>query len=313
MSTATARQHVGNVHEAGFFASDAEFLDLLVPFVTEGCEAGEPVLIGYDARKSELLRAALPDPDAATFLTDAATYASPAGAIAAYRRQFDRHVAAGAGQIRITGEIAQAGSGGQFHGWDRYESAVNVVWQDYPVWSRCLYDATVVADVVRDVVERTHPRLLTTAGSAVVSPRYQDIAAFEPLPPVADPVEATRPALVLTDASAWQVRHRVAALADGRIPVETAEELVLAVSEAAENAVLHGRPPVTVTAWTARDRVVVSVHDAGPGPASPVAGLVPDTSSVGGRGLWLCHQLPGVEIAMLDDPDGFSVRLRSVS
>lgn len=313
MRTGAVRQHLGNVHEAGFFASDAEFLDLLVPFVTEGSEAGEPVLIGYDARKSELLRAALPDPEAATFLTDAGTYASPAGAIAAYRRQFDRHVAAGAGQIRITGEIAQAGSGARFAGWDRYESAVNVVWQDFPVWSRCLYDATVVADVVRDVVERTHPRLLTAGGGAVVSPRYQDIAEFEPLPPVADPVEASRPALVLTDASAWHVRHSVAELAHGRIPVETAEELVLAVSEAAENAVLHGRPPVTVTAWTAHDRVVVHVHDAGPGPASPVAGLVPDGSSVGGRGLWLSHQLPGVEIALLPGADGFTVRLRSVS
>jgi hypothetical protein len=311
MRTGAARQHLGNFHEAGFFASDAEFLDLLVPFVTEGSEAGEPVLIGYDARKSELLRAALPDPDAATFITDAGTYSSPAGAIEAYRRQFDRHVAAGAGQIRITGEIAQAGDGGQFAGWDRYESAVNVVWQDYPVWSRCLYDATVVPDVVRDVVERAHPRLLTAGGGAVVSPRYQDVTEFEPLPPAADPLEATRPALVLTDVSPRQVRHRVAAVADGRIPVETAEELVLAVSEAVENALLHGRPPVRVIVWTARDRLVVHVHDAGPGPANPVAGLVPDDSSVGGRGLWLSHQLPGVEIALLKAADGFTVRLRS--
>jgi hypothetical protein len=310
--TGAAHQRVGNFHEAGFFASDAEFLDLLVPFVTEGAAAGEPVLIGYDARKSELLRATLPDSDAATFITDAGLYASPAGAIEAYRRQFDWHVAAGAGQIRITGEIAQAASGGRFAGWDRYESAVNAVWQDYPVWSRCLYDATIVPDVVRDVVERTHPRLLIPGGGALVSPRYQDIVEFEPLPPSADPVETTRPALALTDATPREVRHSLAVIADGRVPVETAEELILSVSEAVENALLHGRPPITVTAWTSRDRMVVHVHDAGPGPANPLAGLVPDVSSVGGRGLWLSHQLAGVEIALLYRADGFTVRLRSV-
>jgi len=39
------------------------------------------------------------------------------------------------------------------------------------VWSRCLYDATTVPDVVRDVVERTHRRLVTADGGADANPR----------------------------------------------------------------------------------------------------------------------------------------------
>jgi hypothetical protein len=50
------------VHEAGFYSSDAEFLALIVPFVTGGIAAGEPVVIGYDDRKRDLLRTELTGP-----------------------------------------------------------------------------------------------------------------------------------------------------------------------------------------------------------------------------------------------------------
>jgi hypothetical protein len=32
------------------------------------------------------------------------------------------------------------GNGGRFDGWDRYECAVNTVWQDFSVWGLCLYN-----------------------------------------------------------------------------------------------------------------------------------------------------------------------------
>ena len=96
MRTGAAHGRVGHVHEAGFYTSDAEFLALIVPFVTGGIGAGEPVVIGYDDRKCDLLRAELPRPDAVSFIADTHLYATPAGAIDAYRQQFERHVAAGA-------------------------------------------------------------------------------------------------------------------------------------------------------------------------------------------------------------------------
>ena len=36
MRTGPARDCIGHVHEAGFYTSDAEFLALIVPFVTAG-------------------------------------------------------------------------------------------------------------------------------------------------------------------------------------------------------------------------------------------------------------------------------------
>jgi anti-sigma regulatory factor (Ser/Thr protein kinase) len=312
MRTGAARGSVGNLHEAGFYADDSEFLALIVPFVVEGLAAGEPVVIGYDARKSDLLRAALAGPARVTFIVDQSLYASPARAIEAYRRQFERHVAAGAGQIRIAGDVPHEGNGGRFEGWDRYESAVNAVWQEYPVWSRCLYDATTVPDDVRDVVERTHRRLVTPDGRAAASPRYQDVGEFAPLPPAADPLEATAPAVRLVDASLKTTRHRVADAAHGRVGDAVLDELVFALSEAVVNAHVHGRPPTTVDAWTGEGRVLVRVHDAGPGPPDPLTGLVPAPGgcSGAGLGLWLTHQLDHVDVALLTDATGFTVRLR---
>src|ERR1700760_1543845 len=120
MRTRVPAGHVGNFHEAGYYASDEEFLAQILPFATDGVAAGEPVILGYDDRKSDLVRAALPRPDAVTFLTDTSLYATPAGAIEAYRRQFEKHMAAGAAQIRIAGDVPHEGNGGRFEGWDRY-------------------------------------------------------------------------------------------------------------------------------------------------------------------------------------------------
>jgi len=302
---------VGNFHEAGFYADDAEFLTLIVPFVESGLAVGEPVVIGYDERKCDLLRAAIPLPERVIFVADTSLYATPARAIEAYRQQFERHVAAGAEQIRIAGDVPHEGNGGRFAGWDRYESAVNVVWQDYPVYSRCLYDATTVAAGVRDVVERTHRHLVSAGGSAA-SPRYQDVSEFRGASPPADPLEATSPDLQLVDASLKRTKRRVAEAVRGRIDDGVRDDLLFALSEAVINAQLYGRPPTTVRAWTGADRVVVHVRDAGPGPFDPLTGLVPAPHGAAGAGLglWLVHQLPSLDVALVRGDGGFTVRLR---
>jgi anti-sigma regulatory factor (Ser/Thr protein kinase) len=283
--------------------------------VTEGLAAGEPVIIGYDQRKCDLLRATLGCPEQVAFIDDTSLYASPARAIEAYRQQFERHVAAGAEQIRIAGDVPHEGNGGRFAGWDRYESAVNAVWQAYPVWSRCLYDATTTRDDVRDVVVRTHRRLVTPDGTATASPHYQDVAEFVGLPPTADPLEATTPSVRLGDASLKRTRRRVAEAARERLDTGAFDELVFALSEAVINAQSYGHPPVGVKVWTAPDRVVVHVHDTGPGPPDPLTGLVPvpEGTSGAGLGLWLSHQLREVEVSLITDAEGFTVRLRAGS
>ena len=314
MRTGAAGSHVGHFHEAGFYSSDAEFRALIVPFAEEGIAAGEPVIIGYDDRKSGLLRSWLTDPSAVTFIGDQSLYATPARAIATYRRLFEVHVAIGARQIRIAGDVPHPGNGGRFDGWDRYESAVNTVWQDFPVWGRCLYDTATAPQAVLDVVERTHPRILSPTGERRASDRYQGGRAFEGLPYTPDPLEHSTPTIELVNRSAAEARHALTQICPGHIPRTTLDDLLIGVSEAVSNAQRHGRPPATVRLWGTPDRIVVTVHDTGRGPADPLAGLVPAPANISDRrlglGLWAMHQLD-IDVALRHADDGFTVRLRS--
>jgi anti-sigma regulatory factor (Ser/Thr protein kinase) len=312
MRTGAARGQAGHFHEAGFYGSDAEFAGLIVPFVEEGVAAGEPVIIGYDDRKARLLRSWLTDPSAVEFIGDNSLYATPARAIATYRRLFEFHVATGARQIRIAGDVPHRGNGGRFDGWDRYEWAVNTVWEDFPVWGLCLYDTTSAPPAVLDVVERTHPRIVSPSGQRRASERYQDVPVFDGLPVPPDPLEATTPMIELTDRPAADARHALARIGRGRVTGTTLASLIFGVSEAATNALLHGRPPVTVRIWATTDRIVATVHDTGPGPADPLAGLVraSHTTPDCGLGLWMLHQLD-IDTALLHTGGGFTVRLRA--
>jgi anti-sigma regulatory factor (Ser/Thr protein kinase) len=312
MRTGAARGHVGHFHEAGFYGSDAEFAALIVPFVEEGVAAGEPVIIGYDDRKSGLLRSWLSEPSAVEFIRGEDLYATPARAIAACRRTFEHHVATGAGQIRFAGDVPHPGNGGRFEGWDRYELAINTVWQDLPVWGRCLYDTTTAPRAVLDAAERTHPLLVSPSGQRTASERYQKPGVFDPLPPAPDPLEATSPLVELIGRPPADTRQAITQAGRGRVTEGALADLIIGASEAVGNALRHGQPPATVRIWATADRIVVHVHDTGPGPADPLAGLVPASpgDSRLGMGLWLMQQLD-IDTALIHAPTGFTVRLRA--
>ena len=312
MRSGAASGEAGHFHEAGFYGSDAEFRSLIVPFAEEGIAAGEPVIIGYDDRKCGLLRSWLTDPSAAEFIADNSLYATPARAIATYRRLFDFHLAMGAAQIRIAGDVPHPGNGRPFEGWDRYECALNAVWPDIPVWGLCLYDTATAPAVVLDAVERTHPRIVSPSGDRRLSGRYQGVSEFQPVAAAPDPLEQAAPAVELTDTAAAGVRQALTQIGRGRVAGAVLDDLLLGTSEAVNNAVLYGQPPATVRIWAGPDRLVVRVHDHGSGPANPLAGLIPPAGNLADAelGLWLTHQL-AIDVALIYGDDGFAVRLRA--
>lgn len=298
-------------HAAGFYSSDEEFRRLIVPFAQDSVAAGDPVIVAFDERKSGLLRGWLAEPAGVTFIADPLLYATPARAIESWRRLFERLIGEGAREVRLSGDVPHAGNGGRFDGWDRYESALNALWASYPVRSLCLYDAATISPTVRDVVERTHPRLMTPAGERVPSDRYEDPSAFVGLAPATDPLEAAAPLVELDAPTAAQARAALCRVAGGRVSETTVRNLELGISEAVANAHVHGRVPAGVRIWAAGDRVVVHVRDGGPGPTDRLAGLTraQNTATGGGVGLWLVHQLE-IDVALMPEPDGFTVRLR---
>ncbi|MGH3282729.1 MAG: ATP-binding protein, partial [Trebonia sp.] len=114
--------------------------------------------------------------------------------------------------------------------------------------------------------------------------------------------------------STAQARHAVTAAGRGHVPDPRLQELVLGVSEAVANARHHGRPPVVLRIWAVAGRVVVHVHDTGPGPADSLAGLTPAAGalSLPGAGLWLIHMLD-LHPALIRSSDGFTLRLRAAA
>jgi anti-sigma regulatory factor (Ser/Thr protein kinase) len=310
MRTGAAAGHRGYFHEAAYYRSDEELLAILLPFLTGGVAAGEPTLVAFGERNAELVRSALPRGSGVEFLTGGDMYARPAGAIREYRRLLAGHVAAGASQIRVVGELDPSMFGRTWDWWARYESAINHAYDDFPLWSMCAYDTRRTPPDVLDDVARTHPRSALPDGQHVPSSAYTPPAAYltEPRPIPPDPIQHERPLIDLESPSPSEARRALHRADRGVLPPDDVDDLVVAVSEAVTNALLHGRPPVRLRIWHGADRIVVSVADGGDGPKDPFAGLLPAGSEPGGRGLWITN-MSCSHVAMHRGPDGFTLRL----
>lgn len=110
-----------------------------------------------------------------------------------------------------------------------------------------------------------------------------------------NPPEIMLPAVEVGDLNdlRW-LRHRVhGVLGPSKLSPERLADFVVAVSEVATNAVVHGEPPVDVRMWSVSGRYLCAVRDRGPGFDATSAGYAParDDLSGGGMGLWLARQL----------------------
>jgi anti-sigma regulatory factor (Ser/Thr protein kinase) len=299
------------VHEAAYYASDEEFLAVVAPFLLEGLACGEPAMVALGERNAALVLAALPSGTPVEFLPGAEMYERPAVAIRSYRQRMSRFVAYGADRVRVVGELAPSAFGATWDGWARYESAVNHAYGELPMWSMCAYDTRATPEPVLRDVARTHPQVALPDGRHVPVGDYTDPLVFlsEPRPVVPDPVQLTGPVADLEDPTPAEGRRAVRAAPRGTLPDDVIDDLVVAVSEAVTNAVLYGRPPTRMRVWSGRDRLIVTVSDAGEGPKDPFAGLLPAADGeTGGRGLWIAHQACSHVSGERTD-DGFTLRL----
>ncbi|PZG01545.1 anti-sigma factor RsbA family regulatory protein [Micromonospora deserti] len=309
--TGAAAHHQGYFHEAVRYASDEELLAVAVPFLLGGVAAGEPTFVALGERTGGLVRAALPANRGVEFLPGDDVYARPAAAIRSYRQLLADQVAAGAGQIRIIGEVPPVALGPTWDWWARYESAINHAYDDFPLWSMCAYDSRTTPAAMLADVARTHPRFATPDGRHVPSETWTPPASYlrENRPVAPDPLQATPPAVELTEPTAARARTAVYDADRGQLPADDVADLVVAVSETVTNALRHGAPPVRLRLWSGDDRIIVTVSDGGDGPRDPFAGLLPANGTApGGLGLWITYQSCN-HVTLHCGADGFTVRL----
>ena len=99
---------------------------------------------------------------------------------------------------------------------------------------------------------------------------------------------------------------RTAGLVSNRV-----DKLVVALSEVATNAIMHGGGAATVTMARNKRQIVVTVSDSGgPGDGQfpPAGASRPDPVGLGGRGLWITRQLCD-EVTIDSLPAGTRVQL----
>ncbi|GAB7038864.1 MULTISPECIES: sensor histidine kinase [Catenuloplanes] len=309
--TGAAAGHRGFFHEAAFHSTPAELLAIVLPFLLAGVAADEPTVVVLGDEQAALVRDALPSDAKVDFVPADTLYTRPASSIRAFRSMLARHVDAGAGQIRVAGEVPRTTFGPAWNAWARYESTINHALDDFPLWSMCVYDrlrtpAHVLADVTR-----THPRAAAPGGHHLPHPAYLEPGSFLPItrarPHTGEPLPA--PHLELHGPSPSEARHAVLAADHGRLTPDALDDLAVAVSETVTNAHRHGTPPITVRLWTLADRFTVSVTDAGRGPTDPFAGLLPAGDGArGGLGLWVTHQCCDA-VTERHGPDGYTVTM----
>lgn len=313
MRTGVPAGRNGYFHEAIRYASDEELLSVVLPFLRDGIEAGEPTIVALGDADVDLVREALGDGAPVVFQSGSELYGRPAGAIRAYRGLFTELTEGGAQQIRVVGELPPHALGPTWDWWARYESAINDAYDDFPLWSMCLYDTRTTPPEVMADVARTHPYFATAGDRHLASADYVEPGRFlrHDQPVVPDPLQLTPPSLELVDPTPGTARAALTQVNDGLLSADALADLWVAVTETVTNAISHGIPPAVVRYWTGSDRVVVTVTDRGKGPADPFAGLrAAAHAPAGGLGLWLTHQLCD-HVAMSSDAEGFTVRMIS--
>ena len=300
----------GFEHEVLFYREDEGFLAGLLPFITDGLERDEAVIVAEPRPRMELLRDALGDDAAAvTFLDMAEIGANPARIIGVWADALEKHTAAGQ-QLRGIGEPAFHGRRShEFVECQLHEQLLNHAFDGGPAWRLlCPYDEVKLPRAVVRAALHTHP-IRSTVTDRLPSEDYarhghvEGFAAQLPKPTDAVLRGTYGPRdLPATRRTVAQYARRVG------LSEEQVEVLELAASELATNSIRYGGGSGTLAMWLERDAVVIEFTDAGH-LADPLTGrLTPPLEAPGGRGLYLVNQLCDL-VQLRSSPRGTTVRV----
>lgn len=293
-------------HEALIYDDAEEFLAGAAPYVREGLDAGEPVLVAVSQVPRALLEEELGGEAAAVRFAEMETLGRNPARIIPFWRQFVEECEGQA--VRGIGEPVWPGRAHcEIDECQRHEALLNVAFAGSPAWTLlCPYDAGALDEEVIGRIADSHQHI---AGKAVPEGvcGYLDqvdcfAGEFPGRPPVMDEVAFSADGLA-------QVRRRLEEAAElAAIPRERVADLVLATSELAANSVAHGGGTGTFRVWRTGERLVVEVEDEGLIEEPLVGRIRPTGTQLSGRGLWLANQLCDL-VQIRSGVQGTAVRL----
>ena len=162
IQSSPARAEQSYRHEAFLWHDRADYIDGLVPFISEGLAAGEPVMVSTMAEHTDWLRDALgPEAGNVSFIDLAELGRNPAKIIPAWQKFLDSE-AGDSRPVRGVGEPIWADRGtDELIECQLHEALLNVaVDPTTPFWLVCPYDAERLDPAVIDEAYRSHPVLI---------------------------------------------------------------------------------------------------------------------------------------------------------
>lgn len=299
-------------HEALFYAGMDDFLAGTVPFLREGLEADEAMLVAVPGPRLRSLQGELNgDGGRVTFLDMTRIGRNPAHIIPAWA-EFLKGNGDGAVPVRGIGEPIWAGrSADELVECQRHETLLNVAFANSGAWRLlCPYDTVGLPSDVIEEAERSHPWVSRADGWRGSSSQCRDLATMSapfdsPLPPA--PVGSEMLAFDLTTIAAARNLVGLLARAAG-LPRARADDLVLAAHELVSNSVRHGGGAGTIRLWHDGQSVICEVSDPGRIRHPLVGRQLPADESLGGRGLWMANRLCDL-VQIRTFVDGSVVRL----
>jgi anti-sigma regulatory factor (Ser/Thr protein kinase) len=283
-------------HDALFYDGTEDFLAQTLPFIRDGVDAGEPILVVVDAGKITRLRAELNGGTGLVRFADMAEVGmNPARIIPAWRSFVEEHAATGT-PVRGIGEpISATRSRDELDECERHEALLNVAFDGAPAWwLACPYDTGSLPAAVLQEAERNHP-FVVHEGVRHPSGAYRGLeraAAPFDRPLAAPPADASVVRFEPTVESLRSLRDVVGEEARS-VGFERArvEDLVLAASEVATNTIRHGGGVGVLRIWHDPSAIVCEISDAGRIEAPLVGRHRPTPDLESGYGLWLANQL----------------------
>jgi anti-sigma regulatory factor (Ser/Thr protein kinase) len=291
MSTLADGRVVGAFHhEAVFYQGLDDMVELVAPFIVEGLERGEAVLVAELSDRVSALRSALGrDAARVSFLDMGVVGRNPARIIPEWRRFVEQH--RGNGGFRGVGEPAWAGRRDvELDECRLHEALLNVAFDDGPAWRLlCPYDAQALPPAVIANAMRTHPVVRPSGPHVVYEGHAHARAEFARTLPAAPP-DAVQ--LCFTEADLAGLRSMVRRLCyQAELEEDITDDLVLAAHELACNSVVHGGGSGTLQSWADEAAFVVEVHDKGVIEDVMVGRGQQLQLDESGRGLWMANQL----------------------
>ncbi|MFF9813555.1 anti-sigma factor RsbA family regulatory protein [Streptomyces sp. NPDC014006] len=300
----------GYRHELYPYRGRDQFVEGTLGFIQEALDGDEAVVVAVPEDKVSLLRAEIPAEAAVRYVDTTMVAHHPGRLIGAWQEWIKEHVAEGR-PVRGIGEspwdeIRNRAQAQELH---YHEWLLNKAFADGPAWwLLCPYDTTGHGAVLEEMA-RCHPEVRRD-GRTVPCTDYDPHTpfAFDPLTNPCDPYDE----LVYARGDLTAVREKIERCAERHgLSGSKLRELHLAATEVAANSIRHGGGQGVLRTWGDDHRMVCEFRDAGYIKDPLVGRSRPSGMQIGGRGLWLVHQLCDlVEIRSTPDT-GTTIRLHT--